>query len=298
MSPRSLLPGLLAVLAGALTASLAVPRPPLPPAKGYDLRGPALPRGLKLTVKRTASMKDGDMEVDAGAGKMAWKVSFAESSEKEVELLAVEGRQPTRLNTRLVAGEQTVSYSGMGAPPEVKQANPLAGLTVRSSLEKDAKGRRAWKHDLEKGEPGAGQKAFFERVVAWSPEDGLFPARRARVGDTWDIGTKDLTTFPGGGMKMKGFRAKGKGTLRAVEKYQGEMCALVEITLTVQGTQQTGGLDLALEAVTKTTTYRSLARGLNLKATSETTIKASADSPKVRLVGQERAVTTVTVKGG
>src|SRR5262245_27482939 len=86
------------LLVVALTASLAIPRPPVPPPKGYDLRGPALAKGLKLTVKRTATMKDGDMDVDAGAGKMNWKVSSTDTSEKEVELVAAEGRQPTALS--------------------------------------------------------------------------------------------------------------------------------------------------------------------------------------------------------
>jgi hypothetical protein len=298
MSSRSLLRSSLALLAAAVAAPLAVPRPPVPAPKGYDLRGPALDKGLKFTLKRSSTMKDGDMEVDAPTGKLIFKVSSSETSEKEVELVAVEGRQPTRLNTKVVKGEQKVNYTGQGAPPEVKQANPLAGLTVRSALEKDAKGKRAWKHTLDKGEPTAEQKPFFERFAAWSPEDGFFPARKVRAGETWEIGTNDLRTFPGGGAKMKGFSAKGRGKLRGVERYDGEMCAVVEITLTAKGTQEHTGLALTVESTAKMTVYRSLRCGINLKTIAETNAKATSDKPKLTLTGKEKTVTTVAVKGG
>jgi len=298
MSSRSLLRCSLALLAAAVAAPLAVPRPPVPAPKGYDLRGPALDKGLKLTIKRSSTMKDGDMEVDAPTGKLSFKVSSSETTEKEVELVAAEGRQPTRLSTRFVKGEQKATYTGQGAPPEVKQANPLVGQTVRSVLEKDAKGKRAWKHELAKGELSDEQRPYFDRFGAWSPEDGFFPARKVRVGETWEIGANDLKTFPGGGAKMKGFSAKGQGKLRAVERYGGEMCAVVEITLTVKGTQQNGGLALSIESTSKMTVYRSLRRGINLKTTGETTAKATGDKPKLTLSGKEQMVTTVAVKGG
>jgi hypothetical protein len=289
---------LLALLAAALIAPAAVPRPPIPAPKGYDLRGPALEKGLKLTVKRSAAMKDGDMELDAPDGKRTFKISTVESAEKEVEVVAVEGRQPTRLTTRVVKGDQKLTYTGQGAPPEHKQANPLAGHTVNSALEKDAKGKRAWKHTLTKGEATDEQKPYFERFGAWSPEDGFFPARKVRAGDTWDVGAKDLTTFPGGGPKLKRFTAKGRGKLRGVERYAGETCAVVEVTLTFKGTEVTGGLELAVETTAKLTMYRSLRRGITLKTTAESTTKATCDKPKMTLSGKEQTVTTVTVKGG
>jgi hypothetical protein len=298
MSSHSLPRYPLALLTAALLAPLAVPRPPVPAPKGYDLRGPALEKGLKLTLKRSSTMKDGDLEMDAGGAKRAFKVTSVETTEKEVELLAVEGRQPTRLSTRVVKGENKLTYTGPGAPPEVKNANPLAGLTVRSDLEKDAKGKRAWKHALDKGEVTDEQRPFFDRLGAWSPEDGFFPARKVRAGESWDVGTKDLTTFAGGGPKMKGFSAKGRGKLRGVERYDGETCAVVEITLTLKGTEETGGLSLAFESTAKVTVYRSLRRGINLKTTTESTTKATSDKVKIRLSGKEQTVTTATVKGG
>src|SRR5262245_56742669 len=97
------LPVMLARIVVALAPPLAA-RPPLPEGKGHDLRGPALKKGLKLTVKTTITLKDADLESRNGVKR---KLNVVRAEELEVELAAVKGRQPTRINTKVVKAEST-----------------------------------------------------------------------------------------------------------------------------------------------------------------------------------------------
>lgn len=281
----------LSLLALALAAAAAWPRPPLPPPKGHDLRGPAIPKGLVLTIKTTATMKDGELSLDPGTGKMSFKVSFTGSSEKVAELLAVTARQPTHVRTKVVNDLQKAEYAGQGAPPTVATPSPLIDQVVESKLVE-----KKWQHVLANEKSTDEIKSALGKFGPWSPEDGLFPPRKVRVGDSWDVDTKDLVTFAGGGAKVKGFTGKGKGKLRAIERYRGEPCAVVEYTLTTKGTQHDGPMALTVASTIKLTVYRSLRLGITLRSVAEADIKASGDQFKVSMTGVQKTETVTTVK--
>lgn len=281
----------LSLLAVALAAAAAWPRPPLPPAKGYDLRGPALPKNLKLTIKTTASMKDGQLSLDIGNNPISYKVSYTGGSEKVAEMLAVTGRQPTHIRTRVVRDSQTAEYAGANAPPSVTTPSPLLGQTVESKL-----ADKKWKHAVTAEKVSDEMTAALGRFAPWSPEDGLFPARKVRVGDSWDVDTKDLVTFAGGGVKLKGFTGKGKAKFRAVERCQGEPCAVVDYDLTTKGTQQESNVTMTLASTIKLTVYRSLRHGVTLKSVAEADIKATSEQFKLSMTGTQKTETLTTIK--
>lgn len=283
MLPR---PVSLALLAVMLAAPLAVSRPPLPAAKGHDLRGPALEQGLQLTVKTTISCKDLPLE----SGERKQKLSISRTEELEVVFVAIKGRQPTQLRTKVAKDEARQSYPDRPFPPEL-HVYRLAGHTVASRLEKGG-----WVNTLEKGEADIHMQFSLSLFSPWSPDDGLFPVRPVPVGATWDVDPKGLTYFFGAYMSPTpgGFTVKGKGKLRAVEKYQGQPCAVVDFDLALTGKEKNGR---AWSATLKRTVSRSLKVGVNLKTVCDSEWQVSGGGKShFKMSGKQKQQTVVTVK--
>jgi hypothetical protein len=226
--------------------------------------------------------------MESGRGEKR-KLTTARAEELEVDLTAAEGRQPTRVKTRVVKAETRQSYPDRPWPPEW-HVHRLSGRTVVSQL-----GKGGWTSALEKGEADDNMKFTLSLFRPWSPEDGLFPARTVSVGATWDIDPKALTSFPCAFVSPRpdSFTLKGKGKFRAVEKHQGQPCAVVEYNLTLKGKEKGGR---AWAATLKLTVYRSLRDGVNLKTVCDSDLRAADAEPGFKMSGKQKLETVVTVK--
>src|SRR5262245_50034912 len=120
----------LALFALALAAASAWPRPPIPQAKGYDLRGPALAEGMVLTIKTSTEAKDNEMTLGTGNEATTSKFTTKVTGEQQVELLAVKGRDVTRLRTKI--DKLDVASTARGEDETYKA--PLSGKVIVSEL--------------------------------------------------------------------------------------------------------------------------------------------------------------------
>jgi hypothetical protein len=269
------------LLAGALLA-----RPPLPEAKGHDLRGPALKKGLVLTVKATSSIKDADLELTGPDDVIKTKTSTTQSRELKHELLAVEGRTTTKQRVTVVKMKQTSTVMGT----EIEVPTPLAGHAFVC-----AKVNGEWKVKPEKA--GADLPGSEDAMLPWLAEDDLYPARRVKVGESWAVGAKAMQKYYGEWARMTDVTGKMKGKLRAVEKFQGERCAVVDFEARVKGKLKAGATVMSYEATSRITVYRSLSSGINLKKTSEVSRATSYGEPTpIKMKGKEKVEMVATVK--
>jgi len=272
-----------------LLCTAAFARPPLPETKGHDLRGPALKKGLVLTIKTTTSLKDSEVELTGPDGSVTkTKTSNSQTTEYKCEVLAVEGRAVTKQRVTFIKMKSSISVDGkeMDVPIPAEETPYLC-----------EKVKGEWKVKPEKGEAGETVKTMAGAVPPWTTEDELYPARRVKVGESWEVGAKALQAAFGESARMTDVTGKMKGKLRAVEKYQGELCAIVEFDARIKGKVKTAGQTAALASTSKLTVYRSLASGITLKSISNGDMASSFGGPAaIKVKGKEKRESVTTVK--
>jgi hypothetical protein len=273
----------------ALATPLTLPWPPAPQAATHHLRGPALKKGLRLAVSTSVTLNGGALHVKRGGATQTILLTVVHEQETTVEVAEVMGRQPTGVVTRVVKDQ---TRQTQGNPPEspIRSNGLLDGRTIISRLEKGA-----WANTPEQATTNANVQFALSLYRPWSPQDELFPARAARVGDTWAVELKDLTTFPCAMFSPRpgSCTIKGKGRLRAVEKGLGQPCAVVDFRLALDGKEKNGRV---WQATLKMTVHRSLRWGISLKSVCESELKVADAGGGMRLTGKQKAETVVTVK--
>jgi hypothetical protein len=251
-----------AVASALMLAGLVLAYAPLP-TEGHDLRNRKLAAGTVLLVKEVSRMSDGVMEIDAG-GPEKRKMNVSTAKEQRVELLAVEGnRRVTKQRVTWVKFSQKMDDGAVS-----DQKNPLGGRTMVFELKKggwESKGP-------EEGGPLAG-------LTAWSADDVLFPARRVKPGDTWDVPEKELKAHFKEVMKADLDVAAAKGRFKAVEVVGGESCAVVEVELRIKGKMEMNGSSVTIDSAGKMILWRSLRTGLNVRATTDASQTLSLSKP-------------------
>jgi hypothetical protein len=271
-----------AIASALLLAGLALAYAPLP-TEGHDLRNRRLPADAVLLVKEVSRMTDGVLEIDAGGGTEKRKMNLSTVKERRVELLVVEGnRRVTKQRITWVKFDQKVEHDG-----EVSdQKNPLRGRTVMFELKKGVWEPNA---DVREG-PMAG-------VLAWSADDVLFPARRVKPGDTWNVPEKDLKAHYKEVVKADLDTATAKGRFRSVEVIGGEACAVVEVELRIKGKMEMNGTPVTMYSTDRMTLWRSLRTGLNVRTTMEGSLSFSTSTPlTLKMTAKQRSEHTLSVE--
>jgi hypothetical protein len=275
-----------------LFAAHAAARPAPPVPKRYDLRGPALKKGLVLVVSTTSEMKDADADTVSGEGVVnRSKASGKLARELKYELLAVEGRVATR--QRLTFNKATLTSTMNGVEGKV----PL-GVDGKAFLCEQRAGGK-WKVKLDKGSGDHMTDSLEKVLTPWAPGDDWVPAERVAVGATWWRGSKALQDSFSEWGRLKDAKGRLRGKLRAVQKYRGEPCAVIDVELTIKGrTQVPGLLPMDVDVTSKVTIYRSLETGINLKAALESRFVQTTDEGALKqATGTQKTEILTTVKG-
>ncbi|HJZ59239.1 MAG TPA: hypothetical protein VKE74_30115 [Gemmataceae bacterium] len=262
--------GLAVVLAGATGVSSAARHD-----EEYDLRGPAPKKGQVYSSKMVLRIKDADMEVKLGGQSLKLKQTLVATTEEEEKVLAVEGRQVTKSQARIIKDQVDITADFMGMKMSEKHSNELEGEVIIS--ERTAEGK--WKHILVDTKPTDKQKKELAKRLGPENDDELFPEGKVKVGHTWTVDAAEMKRFFGNSFT----EVKGKMNQKflKVEEAEGEECAVIESSGKIRARMKDDdgepGLNVDLEMTT--TTWRSLKTGVEVKGTFK---------GKIRMAGKQK----------
>ena len=234
-----------------------------------DLRGPAPTKGEVTVSKSVFKIKNADVKLQVAGMKLEAKQTLTATEEEEVKVLAVEGRQATKVQTKITKEKVETSTSLGGQDMNDTKAGDLEGEVIISERSKDGK----WKHSLVDNKPNDKQKKELDKRVGPENEDDLYPEGKVKVGHTWTVDAAALQRVFGGSIT----ELKGKLKMKFVkfEEVNGEQCAVIEAVGVIKGVakEDEGNLDVELDMTG--TTWRSVKTGLDLKDKAKGTIKMS-----------------------
>jgi hypothetical protein len=228
-------------------------------ADEYELRGPAPTKGQVVTSKTTFVLKDATVTLKAAGMNIEAKQSMTATSEERVEALAVEGRQITKAQTKIVKDAADIVMTiGDNEQKETKDGE-LQGETLIS--ERGAKGK--WKHALVDVKPNDKQKKELDKRVGPESDDDVYPEGKFKVGHEWTVDAATLQRIFGG--SITDLKGKLKLKFVKVETLDGQECAVIESSGKISGVakEEEGTLDVEMEF--KGTTWRSLKTGVDIK---------------------------------
>lgn len=247
-----------------------------------DLRGPAPQKGQVTVSKTVFKIKNADVQIKFGGMKLDAKQTLTATEEDEVKVLAVTGRQATKVQTKITREKVEMVTSLGGNDMADTKAGDLEGEVIIS----ERTGEGKWKHALVDTKLTDKQKKELDKRVGPENEDDLYPAEKVKAGHTWTVDASALQRVFGG--SISDLKGKLKMKLVKFEDVGGERCAVVEATGKITGVakEDEGTLDVELDMVG--TTWRSVKTGLDVKDTAKGTIKMAGklemDGAKVDLV--------------
>ncbi len=247
-------------VAAALNLAASAFAAPLPKDEVYDLRGPAPKKGLVSRDTMRFTMKNANIELDLGGDmKLDGKMDMTSFTEKEEEILAVDGRNVTKVRTKLLKDEMDRKTTLRGQEPQKEnEKKTLVGEIIFSELTKNG-----WKHSLEDATPSDKQKKELKDFDNPENDDDLFPAERVKAGHAWDIDPKAFKKVLGS--KMTDPKGTGKAKFVRVETFDGEPCAVIEMDIDIKGRLKQEDSDLEVHLKGKIVSYRSIAEGIDRK---------------------------------
>jgi hypothetical protein len=242
---------LLAALPLALTAQQAEPT--------YDLRGPDPVKGRVTRDWSKITMKEGVIVIKAGGEKLEGKISMVGEAEEEVEILAVEGRQATKVRTKKVKDETKTTTEIGGEKDTQTEEDDLVGETIISERVKDG-----WKNTLQGGKPTEEQAKALKDFVGPESDDPIYPAKKVGIGAQWDIDGSALRKVFGSS-RVTDLSGKGKGKFVAVEKVNGDPCAVIHMETDLKCKMPIDDNEMTVELNGKAVISRSLKLGQDVK---------------------------------
>ncbi len=281
---------LAAVVAGAATAAGPDDGP-------FDLRGPGPKKGQITVSKQVFVIKDADVTLAVGGVPVKLKQTMTITSEEEEKAVAVEGRQVTRSQTKVIKDEmKAVTALDGGQEEESDEPGALAGQVILSDRVGDAK----WKHRLVEATPTDEQRKELDKRLGPECDDDLYPPAPVRPGHTWDVDAAKLRRHFGNEFKEMTGTVKQKFV--RVEEVNGDRCAVIESTGPVKGKMKDDDGDLDFEMDLTATTWRSLRLGVDVREKLSGTIKLAGEQnvdgarAKITLKGRMSGDATVTVR--
>jgi hypothetical protein len=234
-----------------------------------DLRGPAPQKGQVVVHTSTFQIKNAAVTIKAGGATIEAKQSLTAVEEEEVKYLAVDGRQVTKAQTRVVKDKtDTVTTIEGNKMPDSKDGELLDALIIS---ERSAAGK--WKHTLVDARPTADQKKELDKRIGPESDDDLYPAGKVKVGHKWTVDAAALQRIFGG--SISDLKGKLNMTLVRVEDLNGEPCAVVASKGKVSGIAKEDEGDLKVEMELDGLTWRSLKTGIDVKDQAKGTIRMS-----------------------
>jgi hypothetical protein len=241
---------------------------PAPTDELYDLRGPNPEKGQIFTITEKSTTKDAKRTVKGPDGAPTVEV-FDESSskKKEVEVLAVDGFDITKMRTKIIQDQREETRPGKGRRQRLgtTTAGQLEGQYIYS-----VRTKMGWKNSLEDAEPTDKQKKSLKEYEPFKEEDVFYPKDRMKVGHEWKI---DQALFERVfGPQMDDLTGSGTGKFLRVLKADGEDVAEVELQFELAGTSKEEFLILDIKMKGKVTVHRSLKYGFDRSSKSELTM--------------------------
>ena len=255
-------------LAAILTASGAWSKPAVAQDdKTYDLRGPAPKKGQVFLSTMTLKIKNADTTLKVMGQTLNLKMTMDMVGEEEQKVLAVEGRNVTKCQSKILKEQAEIS-TNLNDDKKV-EPTALEGKIIISTRVGDNK----WKHSLVDDKPTEKQKKELDNRNGIENDDDLYPAEKVKVGHTWTVEAKALTKLFGN--SFTDIKGQLKQKFLKVEKVEGEECAVVESAGRVKGKMKDddGKPTLDVEMDLKATAWRSIKTGVELKGTFSGTIK-------------------------
>ena len=232
-----------------------------------DLRGPAPKKGEVTVSKSVFKIKNADVKLQVAGMKLEAKQTLTATEEEEVKVLAVEGRQATKVQTKITKEKVETSTSLGGQDMNDTKAGDLEGEVIISERSKEGK----WKHSLVDNKPNDKQKKELDKRVGPENEDELYPEGKVKVGHTWTVEASALQRVFGG--SITDLKGKLKMKFVKMEEVDGEMCAVIEAVGVIKGVAKEDDSTLDVELDMVGTTWRSVRTGLDLKDKAKGTIK-------------------------
>src|SRR5436190_24392550 len=131
------------------------------PEDEFDLRGPAPKKGQVYLSKGTFKIIAANSVLKSGGETLKSKLTETATTEYEIKVLAVEGRQVTRCQTKVVQDVTETTDDADGEVTTEKESSPLEGEVVISEWV----GPRKWKHTLVDTKPTDKQKKKLDEFT-------------------------------------------------------------------------------------------------------------------------------------
>lgn len=275
---------------GLCLAAGAVPAADDP--AGYDLRGPAPVKGQVYHARSVVKMTDGALVLKFDGTTVRAKQTMTVTTEEEEKVLAVDGRQVTKSQARVVKDtvKTKVQLEGEEAE-EDDEPGELEGEVIISTRAADG----TWKHALVDGKPTDKQKKELDKRLGPESDDDVMPDGKVKVGHAWITPAAKMKKIFGNTY------TDVKGTLKQeflrVEDARGEKCAVIRVRGPVTGKMKDDDGDLDFEMDLDVTLWRSLNSGVDVKDSFRGKVKMSGKQ-KVDGAEMDLTLTGELVGGG
>src|SRR5581483_9419558 len=142
--------------------------------KTYDLRGPAPEKGQVYLSKMTLKITDADTTLKVMGQTLKLKMSMNMIGEEEQKVLAVEGRDVTKCQTKVVK-ERAEITADIGGGQTMTEPTALEGEIILSTRKVDKDGKVKWEHSLLDNKPTDKQKKELDNRIGMENDDELYP---------------------------------------------------------------------------------------------------------------------------
>lgn len=237
--------------------------------KSYDLRGPAPKKGEVLTTTTTFRISDAAVGLKVAGMDLEARQTLTAEEVEETKVLAVDGRQATKVQTKVVKEKVDTTITFGGQDMTKSEPGDLDGEVIVS----ERTGPGKWKHTLVDTKPTDKQRKELDRRVGPENQDDLYPAGKVQVGHKWEVDAAALQRVFGGSIQE--LKGKLRMTFVKVEQVDGQECAVVEAVGTIKGVAKSDEGDLNVEMDLKTTTWRVVKTGVDVKDKAKGTVKMS-----------------------
>ncbi len=237
--------------------------------KLFDLRGPAPEKGQVFASTMKLTIKDADTTLKVMGQTLQLKMTMNVIGEEEQKVLAVDGRNVTKSQSRILKerAEVITNLGGM----EMTQSMPteLEGEVIIS----ERVGDNMWKHSLVDNKPTDKQKQELDNRNGIDNDDDLYPAEKVKVGHTWKVDAKALTKLFGN--SFTDIKGNLNQKFLKVEDVDGEACAVIESKGVVKAKMkdEEGKPALNVEMDLKVKAWRSIKTGVEVKGTFDGKMK-------------------------
>jgi len=236
----------------------------------YDLRGPAPKKGQVFVSKGKLTIKDADATMKFAGMTKSGKLTMVATSEEEAKVIAVDGRNVTKCQTKIIKEQAEINANIGGL--EINDTEPTA--LEKETVISERKGDGKWTHLLVDTQPSAKQKKELDNRNGIENDDDLYPKEKVKVGHTWTVDATALQKLLGN--SFSDVKGKINQKFLKVEEVDGQMCAVVQSKGKITGKMKEDGepkMDVEMDLVV--TTWKALETGVAVKESFEGKIKMS-----------------------